>query len=132
MRKAAWLFQVKICEYAVVGNHIHVLIKGPDRMRCKISLGFFAGHTAQKILKLYPSATKTGGAPQKQGCEKNQRKFWSYLLYSEVVSWAESLNGGRYIKKKYARRLSVLSPTNRAPNQESSDGYELSAAHTVD
>ena len=88
MKKASRLFQVKVYNYAICGNHLHLLIKGKDRESLQNFFRVFAGHTAQNILKLCPLPKSSGGAStQAKGCKKNQRKFWSYLLYSRIVSW---------------------------------------------
>ena len=116
MRKAARLFNVKVYEYAIQGNHLHLLIKGPDRESLQNFFRVFAGHTAQNILKLHPlkpkelhTFTERGGAHTKKGCKKNQRKFWSYLLYSRVVSWGRDFkNVARYIEKNTREALRLV------------------------
>ncbi len=88
IKKNAYRFQVKVIEYAIQGNHIHLLIKGQNRMGLQNFFRVVAGHSAQKILQLCPLKLQAGGAPaDKKGCRKNLRKFWSFLLYSRVVSW---------------------------------------------
>jgi hypothetical protein len=45
-----------------------------------------AGHIAQNILRHRPLDATEIQVPAK-GCRKNQRKFWSLLIYSRVISW---------------------------------------------
>ena len=118
MGKASRLFKVRVYNFAICGNHLHLSIKGHRREDIQNFFRVFAGHTAQRILLEcpLPEALKAppplsvGGAPrvpQKRGyreegghirgelreqsaqapCKKNQRKFWSYLTYSRIVSW---------------------------------------------
>ena len=114
MRHAARLFEVRIYEYAICGNHLHLLIKGPDRESLQNFFRVFAGHTAQKILKICPFPKERGGAPHQKktypsGCKKNQRKFWSYLLYSRMVSWGREFKiVFRYIRQNTLEALNLI------------------------
>jgi REP element-mobilizing transposase RayT len=88
IKKNAYRFQVKVFEYAIQGNHLHLLVKSQTREGLQNFFRVVAGHSAQKILQIYPLKLQAGGAPdEKKGCSKNRRKFWSFLLYSRVVSW---------------------------------------------
>ena len=51
LKKACNLYQVKVYEFALCRNHIHLVIKGPDRESIQNFFRVFAGHTAQNILK---------------------------------------------------------------------------------
>ncbi len=117
MKKASALFRVKVYEYAICGNHIHILIKGPDRESIQNFFRVFAGHTAQRILKICPPPPSAGGARSLRegapeaitGCKKNQRKFWSYLLYSRIVSWGREFKTVRqYIQKNTLEALHLI------------------------
>jgi putative transposase len=107
MKKASWLFKVRVYEYAVASNHLHLLVKGPDRESIQNFFRVFAGHTAQRILKLHPLL---GGAPQPLiGCKKNQRKFWGYLIYSRVVTWGREYSAvRRYIERNTLEALQLI------------------------
>ncbi len=50
------------------------------------------------------------GAPEAiTGCKKNQRKFWSYLLYSRIVSWGREFKTVRqYIQKNTLEALHLI------------------------
>lgn len=127
MRKAQKLFHIKVYEYAFAGNHMHLLVKGFDRESLQNFFRVFAGHTAQGILKVCPlpksscqgSTKLAGGAPtkgEKEGrkrkiepCKKNQRRFWSFLLYSRLVSWGrEFKNVMNYIEKNTLETLKII------------------------
>ncbi|MCB0351261.1 MAG: hypothetical protein KDD38_08770 [Bdellovibrionales bacterium] len=51
-----------------------------------------------------------GGAPQKKpGCRKNQRKFWSYLIFSRIVSWGREFKTViRYVQKNTLEALNLI------------------------
>ncbi len=88
IKRSSSKFQVKVYEQAIQGNHIHLLVKAQNREGLQNFFRVIAGHIAQRILKECPLKEAPGGAPLKStGCQKNQRKFWSYLLYSRIVSW---------------------------------------------
>jgi REP element-mobilizing transposase RayT len=109
MKKASKLFHVRVYEYAVCGNHLHLLVKGPDRESLQNFFRVFAGHTAQIILKRHPLPQARGGAPTKRGCKKNQRKFWSYLLYSRIVSWGRDFKTVcEYIMRNSLEALNLI------------------------
>jgi putative transposase len=107
MKKASWLFKVRVYEYAIASNHLHLLVKGPDRESIQNFFRVFAGHTAQRILKLHPL---TGGALQPlTGCKKNQRKFWGFLIYSRVVTWGHEYSAvRRYIERNALEALHLI------------------------
>ena len=117
MRKASRLFHVKVYNYAIAGNHLHLLVKGPDRESLQNFFRVFAGHTAQGILRDCPLSLpkpQRGGAPPnsaktREPCRKNQRKFWSYLLYSRIVTWGREFKAvSAYIEKNILETLRVI------------------------
>lgn len=96
-------FQIKVYEYAIQGNHLHVLVKAKTRFGLQNFFRVVAGHIAQKILKEFPKKPAQAGgasADRRKGCLKNQRKFWSYLVYSRIVSWGREFTWvSEYIQK---------------------------------
>jgi len=113
MKKYSVRFQVKVYEYAIQGNHIHLLIKAQSREGMQNFFRVIAGHSAQRILKEFPLNQNAGGAPgnggQKVGCKKNQRVFWSYLVYSRVVSWGQEFDTvTAYIQKNTLELLQII------------------------
>ena len=136
MKKASWLFQVKVYEHAICSNHIHLLIKGQDRESIQNFFRVFAGHTAQQILKICPLPPQRGGAPaqaslKKQGCVKNQRKFWSYLTYSRIVSWGrEFIVVTKYIQKNTLEALNLIAYQPRSKAKQSTYGKAKQSANT--
>jgi REP element-mobilizing transposase RayT len=114
-------FQVKVYEYAIQGNHIHLLVKAQSREGLQNFFRVFAGH-AQRILKDHPLKVDPGSAPadrksdsersqkkQSVGCQKNQRVFWSYLLYSRVVSWGREFKKvAAYVQKNTLELLQII------------------------
>jgi len=113
MKKYSVRFQVKIYEYAIQGNHIHLLIKAQSREGMQNFFRVIAGHSAQRILKEFPLNQNAGGASehggQKAGCKKNQRVFWSYLVYSRVVSWGREFDTvTAYIQKNTLELLQII------------------------
>jgi REP element-mobilizing transposase RayT len=91
IKKAARRFHIRVYRVAICSNHIHLLIRGKKRVQTQNFFRVFAGHIAQGILDVCPYKPNEGpglsriGA--KQGCKKNQRKFWEMLLYSRVLTW---------------------------------------------
>ncbi len=117
IKKNAVKFHVKVYEYAIQGNHIHLLVKAHNREGLQNFFRVIAGHIAQRILKECPlkqapggASSKLGGAPQKpKGCLKNQRKFWSYLLYSRIVSWGREFKlVAQYIQRNTLELLHLV------------------------
>lgn len=110
--KASKSFEVKVYQKAICGNHLHLLVRGKSRTDIQNFFRVLAGHVAQEILRQFPlSPHERGGAPKgnKKGCEKNQRKFWSLLLYSRVVSWGRDFgNVTNYIIQNTLEALSLI------------------------
>lgn len=127
MRKAAYLFRVRVYNHAICGNHLHLLIKGNSREDLQNFFRVFAGHTAQNILRDYPLLPKEldkrrsfyeGGAPQKGKravpCKKNRRKFWLLLIYSRAVTWGREYRTVRgYIEQNTLETLRIIAYTPR-------------------
>ncbi len=139
MKKNAYRFQVKIVEYAIQGNHLHMLVRAQSREGLQNFFRVIAGHSAQKILQKFPLQNTPGGAPSKSGekaaggaqrkngemraggaptgseeqsqvgCAKNRRKFWSFLLYSRVVSWGRDFSAVvSYIQRNTLELLQII------------------------
>lgn len=110
IKKQARNFRIKVYEYAIQGNHMHLLVKAKTRIELQNFFRVVAGHTAQQILKDHPLKPSSGGAPtHKLGCAKNQRRFWSYLLYSRVVTWGREFKTVvRYIQKNTLELLQII------------------------
>lgn len=127
MKKNAFRFQVKVVEYAIQGNHLHMLVRAQSREGLQNFFRVIAGHSAQKILQKFPLQDTTGGAPvedqksraggaqagreeqAQDGCAKNRRKFWSFLLYSRVVSWGRDFSAVvSYIQRNTLELLQVI------------------------
>ena len=121
IKKNAFKFHIKVYEYAIQGNHLHLLVKAQTREGLQNFFRVVAGHVAQRILKEYPLSSKdlalkqsSGGAPKEnerraKACKKNQRKFWSYLLYSRIVSWGREFRTVMgYIQKNTLELLQII------------------------
>jgi len=133
MHKASQRFNVKVYNYALAGNHLHLLIKGSKREEIQNFFRVFAGHVAQRILKDFPltkteqggahvktsddlTKTRAGGAPgsvaitgKNKGCLKNQRKFWRYLIYSRMVTWGKEFRVvSEYLEKNILETLRII------------------------
>jgi REP element-mobilizing transposase RayT len=70
IQKAKKRFDIKVYEFAIVSNHIHILAKGRSRSDLQNFFRVVAGHTAQEILRLHPigardQAKSGGGASPK-------------------------------------------------------------------
>ena len=82
-------FHVKVHEYAVCGNHIHILAKGKSRRELQNFFRVLAGQIAQQILNQIPLKTNERKAFSRVEAElhrKNQRSFWSQSLFTRLVS----------------------------------------------
>jgi REP element-mobilizing transposase RayT len=98
LNKFSRRFHIRIYEKAICGNHIHLLVKAHSRRQLQNFFRVLAGQVAQEILNKYPlqkheSKAFWGGTPTGRGKKgkvahrKNQRTFWSLLLYTRIVSW---------------------------------------------
>ena len=110
IKKHSFKFKIKVYEYSVQGNHLHLLVKAQSREGLQNFFRVLAGHTAQRILEEYPFKPLAGGAPKKAvGCTKNLRKFWSYLVYSRIVSWGREFKTvTKYIQQNTLELLQII------------------------
>lgn len=107
LHRSSRRFGVRVYQFAIAGNHLHVLVRARSRLGLQNFFRVFAGHTAQEILR------RTGGAPKAEskpkGCKKNQRTFWGFLIYSRVVSWGrEFLIVSNYVIQNRLEALGVI------------------------
>jgi len=109
IKKNSAQFRIKVYEYAIQGNHVHLLVKAQSREGLQNFFRVIAGHTAQQILKQYPLPCAGGATQKRKGCKKNQRRFWSYLLYSRIVSWGREFKRVMsYIQKNTLELLQII------------------------
>ena len=82
-------FKIRIYEKAVVGNHIHLLVKGKRREHIQNFFRVVAGHTAQQILKIRPltSHEKKRRIGARRGERETDNKFWETRVYTRLVKW---------------------------------------------
>jgi len=97
---------------------MHLLVKAQSREGLQNFFRVIAGHVAQRTLEACPlPGPERGGAPareKKEGCKKNQRKFWSFLLYSRAVSWGREFQIVKtYIQKNTLELLRLVAYTPR-------------------
>ncbi len=120
LRKAAGLFRIKVYHVAIAGNHIHVLVKGPDRESLQNFFRVFAGHTAQQILRAVPLSKRESASQERPRtgrrlpCQKNRRRFWSFLIYSRLVSWGREYRiVFQYIQQNLSKTRGLLAQQKR-------------------
>jgi REP element-mobilizing transposase RayT len=119
IHKSRCKFRIKVYEYAIQGNHIHLLVKAKSREELQNFFRVVAGHIAQKILADFPLKPQGGGALK--GCKKNQRKFWSYLLYSRIITWGREFRTvTKYIQKNALELLQIIAYQPRSHTQRPS------------
>lgn len=107
--KASKRFRVQIYEKAICGNHLHFLVRGKSKTCVQNFFRVLAGHIAQEILRQFPLCDKERGGAPKKGCKKNQRKFWSVLLYSRIVSWGKDFsNVTNYVIQNTLEALGLI------------------------
>ena len=70
-------FEVRVYNFAFVGNHIHLLIKSKTREGLQNFLRVVAGQTAQRITH----AEK--GSPL-------AKRFWDLLAFSRIIPWGRA------------------------------------------
>lgn len=74
--KYAKKWNIKIYDYAICSNHIHMVLKARNVVELKSFLRVFSGQTAFQI--------------QKTASFRIQN-FWSHRPYSKVLSWGQQL-----------------------------------------
>lgn len=136
-RKFSRRFGVRIYQQAISGNHLHLLLRGTNRVGLQNFFRVFAGHIAQQIVGATPITHSErykvlGGAPDyhkaskkklvphseqshravKQtlsGCSKNQRRFWALLVYTRLLTWGHEFQTvAQYILQNTLEALNLI------------------------
>jgi REP element-mobilizing transposase RayT len=129
LQKFSRRFQIRIYENAICGNHIHLLVKATSRRNLQNFFRVLAGQIAQEILRKFPlqkheSKAFTGGPGgtldtrgiRREQHWKNQRTFWSLLLYSRIVSWGRDyLAVKAYVIRNTKEALGLIAYKERKP-----------------
>jgi REP element-mobilizing transposase RayT len=90
-------WSVSIYEFAINGNHLHLLVRTKQKKNLQNFLRVLAGQIAMKV----------GG--RKKGSRHN-RKFWDQLAYTRLVSWGrEFLTVKKYIFQNFLEASGVFS-----------------------
>lgn len=80
-------FDIRIYNFAIVGNHAHLLVRAKSRRGFQNFLRVFPGQLAQRLTK------SVRGMPLK-------RRFWSLIAFSRIVQWGKSFEiANKYITK---------------------------------
>lgn len=88
-------FGVRVYRFAIAGNHIHLLVKAPNRKSFQGFLRKLSGSIAQLVTK----ARK--GNPV--------GRFWDALAFSRVISWGKDFKSVNfYIQKNLIEALTGL------------------------
>jgi REP element-mobilizing transposase RayT len=87
LKKYSGRYHVRVYEKAICGNHIHLLVRAKQLRQLQNFFRVFAGQVAQEILRLAPKQKQEAKAYWGGTHPKNQKSFWSYLLYTRLVSW---------------------------------------------
>ncbi len=102
-------FAVRVYEVAVCGNHIHCLVKGCNRKQIQNFFRVFPGQVAQEILLRHPLEKDEVKAFRGGTHPKNQKIFWSLLLYTRVVNWGRDyLNAKSYVIRNELEALGKI------------------------
>lgn len=125
-------FAVRVYEVAVCGNHIHCLVKGFNRKQLQNFFRVFPGQVAQEILLRYPLKNDEEKAFQGGTHPKNQKSFWSLLLYTRVVSWGRDyLNAKSYVIRNELEALGKIAYVRTTKRISSADSKNFSGWSTA-
>lgn len=118
-RRFSVRFRIRVYEKAICGNHIHCLVKAKSKRELQNFFRVLAGQIGQKILTKFPLMKHEKKAHWGGTHPKNQKTFWSYLLYSRIVSWGRDFgNVTRYVIQNTMETLGMI------PYQERKTRYD--------
>lgn len=91
IKKAQRRFHIRVYEFAIVSNHIHLVVRGRTRTSLQNFFRVVAGHIAQEILRKHPilvgERPSRAVPPIKPPAREKENKFWQTRIYSRVVTW---------------------------------------------
>ena len=91
IQRSANKFAIRVYQKAIVGNHIHLLVKGKKREQIQNFFRIVAGHIAQEILKFAPLSADEMKRRELMSSKKRNKenKFWQTRIYSRLVRWGK-------------------------------------------
>jgi REP element-mobilizing transposase RayT len=102
-------FRIRVYQKAVCGNHIHCLVKAKTRKELQNFFRVLAGQIAQEILRRFPLQKFEKKAFRGGTHPKNQKTFWSLLLYSRLVGWGRDFgNVSRYVIQNVLETMGII------------------------
>jgi hypothetical protein len=135
IEKVEKLFQVRVYNYAICHNHIHVLLRGKNRVQLRNCFRVLAGHIAQQILLKNPytkTEMETVRASQPKGHPKNKRKLWALLTYTRIVGWGKEFRSVvNYILQNTLEALNKIAYKPRNKNRSSQPRQKASPFSTA-
>jgi len=92
---------IRCYEVSINSNHIHLLIKGRDRLGIQNFLRVFPGRVAQIVMR-----TRKGLAG----------KFWDHLVFTRIVAWGRDFFGAKaYVFQNELETRGLIPYRARAP-----------------
>lgn len=94
-------YHVRIYHYAINGNHLHLLIKGKDKLGIQNFFRVLSGQLAEKVTRACRGNAFSG-------------KFGDHLIFSRIVEWGRDFFGvKKYVEQNVLEAAGVIAYTTR-------------------
>jgi REP element-mobilizing transposase RayT len=115
-------YKIRIYRFAIVSNHIHIILKTSRRWRYRCHICVLTGQVAQHVMRFqsfenFKKRLAGEGYRQKRG-QHHEQQFWEFRPFSRIIEW------GRDFKRcmKYTLR-NTLESMGIIPYKERQDHY---------
>ncbi|MEO5666650.1 MAG: hypothetical protein ABIR96_01190 [Bdellovibrionota bacterium] len=110
LERQAQLHAVKIYSRANAGNHLHLVVRAPNRRSLKNFLRAFSGLVARIVL-----GRERGKALSSAGAQKlSSKPFWDARPFSRVVAWGKAFTSlTRYLHQNRLEAVGFTRPEAR-------------------
>jgi hypothetical protein len=98
-------YQVKVFQYAHLGQELHLLVRCSDRKMFSDYLRVLCGRTAVVV-----TGAKKGkmALPEQPDYHRGRRKFWDYLTWGKLIPWGAEFSRVRTFLKE--SQIALLEP----------------------
>jgi REP element-mobilizing transposase RayT len=111
IRLTAQTYGVRLYRFAIVSNHIHLLIKVSRReLYCRF-IRVVTGRIAERVMRSlsFSNFRKTHPTPSQTEPQGIGQQFWQFRPFSRIVHWGRDYNGcAAYIEQNVLEALGFV------------------------
>lgn len=114
INSAAKRYGIRIYQYAICGNHIHLMIRSKRRWLYRAFIAVVTGLVAQQVMqrqsfKVFMNTKRKEFAGEGVPAQEKGQAFWQHRPFSRIVNWGRDYrNCLRYLTKNTLEALGFI------------------------